>query len=68
MTMLYIAHLIHRARKMLLETFMLCKAATGFPHCDLKNCSNDKLRGKGGITCSLVNKSLVWFDGRVVYT
>ena len=52
---------------MVLETFMSCKAATGFPQCDLKNCSNDKLRGKGGITCGLVNKSLLWFDGRVVY-
>ena len=47
-------------------TFMPCKAATGFPQCDLKNCSNDKLRGKGRITCGLVNKSLVWFDGRLV--
>ena len=46
---------------------MPCKEATGFPQCDLKNCSNDKqLRGKGRITCGLVNKSLVWFDGTVV--
>ena len=52
---------------MVLETFMPCKAATGFPQCDLKNCSNDKLRGKGGVTCGLANKSLVWFDGRVVH-
>ena len=65
---LYIAHLIHRPIEiMVLETYMLCKGATGFPQCDLKNCSNVKLRGKWGITCSLVNKSLVWFDGRVVY-
>ena len=46
---------------------MPCKAATGFPQCDLNICSNDRLRGKGGITCSLVNKSLVWFDGRIGY-
>ena len=52
---------------MLLETFMPCKAATGFPQCDINNCSNDRLRGKGGIPCGLVNKSLVWFDGRIVY-
>ena len=52
---------------MVLETFMPCKAATGFPQFDLNNCSNDRLRGKGGITCGLVNKSLVWFDGRIVY-
>ena len=52
---------------MVLETFMPCKAATGFPQCDLNNCSNDRLRGKGGITCGLVNKSLVWFDGRIVH-
>ena len=51
---------------MVLETFMSCKAATVFPQCDL-NCSNDRPRGKGGITCGLVNKSLVWFDGRIVY-
>ena len=52
---------------MVLEAFMPCKAATGFPQCDLSNCSNDRLRGKGGITCGLVKKSLVWFDGRIVY-
>ena len=52
---------------MALETFMPCKAATGFQQCDLHNCSNDRLRGKGGITCGLVNKYLVWFDGRIVY-
>ena len=68
MTMLCIAHLIHRPIKItVLETFMLCKATTGFSHCDYKNCFDDKLRGKGGITCGLVNKSLVWFDSRVVY-
>ena len=52
---------------MVLETFMPGKTATGFPQCDISSCSNDRLRGKGGITCGLVNKSLVWFDGRVVY-
>ena len=52
---------------MVLETLMPCKAATGFSQCDL-NCSNDKLRGKGGITCGLLNKSLVWFDDRIGYT
>ena len=50
-----------------LEIFIPCKAATGFPHCDFKNFSNDKLRSKVGSTCGLVNKSLVWFGGRVVY-
>ena len=65
---LCIAHLIHRPIKIMeLETFMPCKAATGFPQCDFKHCSNDKLRSKGGSTCGLVNKSLVWFGGRVVY-
>ena len=52
---------------MVLEILMPCKAATGFSQCDL-NCSNDKLRGKGGITCGLLNKSLVWFDDRIGYT
>ena len=66
---LYIANLIHRPIKiMVLETFMPCKAATGFTQCDLNICSNDRLRGKGGITCGLVNKSLVLFDGRILYT
>ena len=65
---LCIAHLIHRPTKIMeLETFMPYKAATGFPQCDFKHCSNDKLRSKGGSTCGLVNKSLVWFGGRVVY-
>ena len=64
--------IVHRATHrpieiMVLETFMPCKEAPVFPQCDLKNCSNDKLRGKGGITCGLANKSFVWFDGRVVY-
>ena len=52
---------------MVLEILMPCKAATGFSQCDL-NCSNDKLRGKAGITCGLLNKSLVWFDDRIGYT
>ena len=52
---------------MVLETFMPCEAGTGFPQCDLKNCSNNKLSGNGGITCGLVNKSLVWCDGKIVY-
>ena len=43
------------------------QSGSGFPQCDINNCSNDRLRGKGGITCGLVNKSLVWFDGRIVY-
>ena len=55
---------------MVLEAFMPCKAATGFPQCDFSNFFSlvlDRLRGKGGITCGPVNQSLVWFDGGVVY-
>ena len=68
---LYIVHLIHRSIKILeLEAFMPCKRATGFPQCEFSNYFSlvlDRLRRKGGITCVLVNQSLVWCDGRVVY-
>ena len=46
------------------------KVATDFPQCNNNyfNLALDRLRGKGGITGGLANQSLVWFDGKEVFT